>query len=136
MSVIHFQQAKSKKYPHIPNYITIMPPGNVLKEKIDEMGIDAVELAKRMQTPLETVQKLLNAETMLTLELAEKIETATGMSSNFMIRVELGFQENIRKAVEHPEIPAYFNGSVIKLVSNPKLIVCSHYALIKDNCEY
>jgi len=34
---------------HTPNYINLLPPGRVLAEKMFEMGIDAAELARRME---------------------------------------------------------------------------------------
>jgi len=100
-----------------PNYITILPPGRVIAEKMFEMGIDAAELAKRMKVSIETIEKLLRFEIPLTESLAKKLEKATWMNANFMMRLESSWREDIAYAMEHPEIPAYLAG---KIINQPK----------------
>ena len=39
------------------NDLVLMPPGNVLREKIFELGLDATELARRCKLPLETMPR-------------------------------------------------------------------------------
>jgi len=105
---------KGRQIPsHTPNYITILPVGRIIEEKISEMGIDIAELARRMELPVETVEQLLRFEIPLTQELAEKVEKATQMPANVMMRFEAKWREAFAFAMEHPEIPAYLGEEII-----------------------
>ena len=99
--------------PDVQNFITILPPGRTIAEKMSEMGIDAAELAQRMGTPVETIEKLLRFEIPLTESLAKKLEKATLMPADVMMRFERRYRENLAYAMEHPEIPAYLAGEII-----------------------
>ena len=98
---------------HTPNYITILPVGRIIEEKISEMEIDTAELARRMEISIETVEQLICFEIPLTQELAEKVEKATQMPANVMMRFEAKWREAFAFAMEHPEIPAYLGGEII-----------------------
>lgn len=96
---------RRKSAPSKPNYITLLPPGKIISEKIFEMGIDATELANRCNLSLETIQQLLNAEIPLTLDIARAIERVTWMQADGMMRVEESYQNNLRFHKEHPDYP-------------------------------
>jgi len=98
---------------HTPNYICLLPPGRVLAEKMFEMGIDAAELARRMEIPIETIEQLLRFEIPLTQEVADKIQEVTWMNAGLMMRHEADWREGLAFAMEHPEIPAYLGGEII-----------------------
>ncbi|MDR0329029.1 MAG: hypothetical protein LBI05_12120 [Planctomycetaceae bacterium] len=106
-----------QKYSHTPNYICVLPPGRIIAEKMFEMGIDAAELAQRMKVPVETIEKLIRFEIPLTESVAKKLEKATWMPVDVMMRFEAGWREDMKFAMEHPEIPAYLAG---KIVNKPK----------------
>ena len=107
------KQKERRRLPHTPNYITILPPGRVIAEKMFEMGIDAAELARRMKVSVETVEKLLRFEIPLTRAVAEKLEKATWMDANLMMRFETVWRERLAYAMEHPEIPAYLGEEIV-----------------------
>ena len=111
------KQRSKRALPHIPNYIYILPPGEIIEEKIFELGIDSVELAQRMNVSVETVEKLIHFEIPLTESLAKKVEKATLMPADVMMRYETGYREDLKYAMEHPEIPAYLGD---KIVNQPK----------------
>ena len=124
------KQRKQKKQElripsHTPNYICILPPGRVLAEKMFEMGIDATELARRMEVPVETIEKLLRYEIPLTQEIADKIQEVTWMNAGLMMRHESSYREKLAFAMEHPEIPAYLGGEIINQPKKKKLGVRS-----------
>ena len=75
------------------NYVVLMPPGDVLKEKIFEMGLDATEVAARCKLPVETIQGILDATTEMTQIIAEKLEHVTWIQADSWMRME----ENYRK---------------------------------------
>jgi plasmid maintenance system antidote protein VapI len=116
------KRQKKRYLPHTPNYITLLPPGRVVAEKMFEMGIDAAELAQRMKVSVETVEKLLRFEIPLTESLAKKIEQATWMNAGLMVRLEIDYRKDMAYSMEHPEIPAYLAG---KIINRPKRIKTS-----------
>lgn len=94
-------------YPHSQDYVVLTPPGKVLAEKIHEMGIDANELAKRCEIPLETVQRLLIAETAVTKEIAERLEKVTWIPAKNWIRYEENYQKRLEFVKQHPDYPVF-----------------------------
>jgi plasmid maintenance system antidote protein VapI len=108
-----------QNHSHTPNYITILPPGEIIAEKIFEMGIDAAELARRMKVSVETIEKLIRFEIPLTESVAKKLEKATWMNADLMLRHEMTYRKDLAYAMEHPEIPAYLGG---KIINKPKRI--------------
>jgi len=111
------QKKQRRHLPHMPNYINLLPPGRVLAEKIFEMGIDAAELARRMNVSALTIEKLLRFEIPLTESLAKKIEKATWMDAKMMMNHEKSYRTKLVYAMEHPETPAYLAG---KIINQPK----------------
>jgi plasmid maintenance system antidote protein VapI len=111
------QNIKLKHLPHTPNYINLMPPGKVMQEKMFEMGIDAAELAQRMEVPTKTIEQLVKVEIPLTLDIAQKLEKATWMPASLMMRFEKNYRAKLEYAMKHPEIPAYFGE---KIINQPK----------------
>jgi plasmid maintenance system antidote protein VapI len=106
-------QQKGEYVSHTPNYITLLPPGEIIAEKMFQMGIDAAELASRMKVPLETIEKLLRFEIPLTESVAKKLERATWMSADLMLRHEKSYRINLAYAKEHTDIPVYFDGEIV-----------------------
>ena len=98
---------------HTPNYINILPPGDIIEEKMFEMGINAAELARRMEVPVEIIEQLLRFEIPLTRVVAEKLQKATWMDADLMMRHETSYREKLAYAMEHPEIPAYLGTEII-----------------------
>jgi len=101
MSVIE----KIRTYSATPNYITLIPVGDTISEKMFEMGINAAELAKRCELSEETIQKLLKAEIPLSPEIAKKIETATWMSADLLLRLDDRYYKNLAFHKDHPDYP-------------------------------
>ena len=96
---------RKKAAPFRPNYVRLLPPGEVIAEKIDEMGIDETELALRCELSLETIQQLLKAEIPLTEEIADKIEKITRMNTEGMMRLETRYRSDLEFVQRHPDYP-------------------------------
>jgi len=109
----HPKRQQMRYSSHTSNYITLLPPGEVIEEKMFEMGIDVAELAKRMKVPVETIEKLLRFEIPLTEDVARKLESATWMDAGLMLQHEKSFRTNLAYAMEHPEIPAYLGDEIV-----------------------
>jgi len=98
-------QERKKAAPFKPNYVRLLPPGEVIAEKIFEMGIEEAELARRCGIPLETVQKLLKAEIPLTKDVADKIEKVTWMTAEGMMRLETRYRNDLVFIQQNPDYP-------------------------------
>jgi len=98
---------RKPKLSHLPDYAVLMPPGEVVAEKIVEMNIDVTELARQMNVPRETVQQLIQAEIPLTSELAEKLERATQMPADLMLRFEERYRKTLHFINQNPDYPVF-----------------------------
>ncbi|GHT10919.1 hypothetical protein FACS1894170_03800 [Planctomycetales bacterium] len=114
-----------KEYNRKPNYIYLLPPGEILEEKLFELGWDTAELARRMDVPVETAEQLVRVEIPLTQELAEKIEKATMMYASHLMKLETSFRLEYAYAMEHPEIPAYRGNDIINQPKKGQKKKCS-----------
>lgn len=54
-------------------------PGSMLEEKIAEMGLTVEAMAKRIELTPAEARRLLEGETVLTTEIADKLEDLTGI---------------------------------------------------------
>jgi len=72
-----------------------MPPGDVLKEKIFEMGLDAAELASRCKLSVETIQGILDATVEVTQIIAEKLEHVTWIQADSWMRMEKNYRQRL-----------------------------------------
>ena len=94
-------------YKHTQDYIVLTPPGKVLTEKIHEMGIDALELARRCDFPLETIQQVLNAEVAVTEEMAKTLEKVTWIPARIWLRYEENYRSRLELVKQSPEKAVY-----------------------------
>lgn len=92
-------------YPHTPDYVRLLPPGEIITEKIFEMGIDAAELAKRCELPEEVITQLLEAKIPLSPEIADKLEKVTWMPAETLLRFEKRYQEDLDFIQKNPDYP-------------------------------
>ncbi|MGL6225791.1 MAG: helix-turn-helix transcriptional regulator [Thermoguttaceae bacterium] len=90
------------------DYIAILSPGEIIAEKINEMGIDVNELAQQCHLPVDTLEKLLRGEIPLTWKIAELLEKVTWMSAEGMMRVEERFRKNMALHQANPSFPVVF----------------------------
>lgn len=80
-----------------PNYITLLPPGEILAEKLDEMGVSAETLAQRMGLPFETIRKIIRAKIKVTPEIAELLERETQIPVYNWLRHEECFRDTFNR---------------------------------------
>ena len=78
------------------NYIVLMPPGDVLKEKIFEMGMDASELAHHCQLPVETIRGILDTSVEMTQMIAEKLEQITRIQADSWMKMEEYYRKRMK----------------------------------------
>ena len=85
------------------NYLVLMPPGDVLREKIFELGLDVTELARRCKLPLETIQGVLDATFEITQIIAEKLEHVTWIQADSWMRMEENYRKRLKLAANTDE---------------------------------
>jgi len=85
---------KPKEY-HAPIAI---PPGETIKEFINELGMTQKELATRMGMSEKHLSHLIKGSVELTRETAEKLELILSINSSFWINLENSYREILSKS--------------------------------------
>lgn len=87
------------------NYVAI-PPGMTIKELLQDRGISQKEFAVRIGASEKHVSKLINGEVQLTMDMARKLETVLGPSTQFWCNLESLYRENLALASEENALDA------------------------------
>ncbi|MBQ7891066.1 MAG: helix-turn-helix domain-containing protein [Erysipelotrichaceae bacterium] len=87
------------------NYVAI-PPGMTIKELLQDRGISQKEFAVRIGASEKHVSKLINGEVHLTMDMARKLETVLGPSTQFWCNLESLYRENLALASEENALDA------------------------------
>lgn len=90
----------SKKYEYNPDYA--VAPGRLVQEYIDSALITQVELAKRLDLSVVSLNRILAGEQAVTRNTAEKLELVTKIAANTWIAMEQEYQQRKQK-VEQAE---------------------------------
>jgi addiction module HigA family antidote len=67
-------QAQSRYEPDV-----VFPPGETLREVLEERGMSQAELAQRMSRPKKTISEIVTAKARLTDETALELESVFGI---------------------------------------------------------
>ena len=74
-----------------------VPPGDVLREALEERSMTQSELARRMDRPLKTLNEIVNAKAAITPETALQLELALGISADFWNALETQYRAAIAR---------------------------------------
>ena len=77
-----------------------IPPGETIKELLEDRGISQKEFAGRIGMSEKHVSKLINGDVQLTMDVAKRLETVLGPSVQFWCRLEAFYREDLCKAQE------------------------------------
>ena len=80
------------------------PPGDVLREALEERSMTQSELARRMDRPLKTINEIVNAKAAITPETALQMELALGISADFWNALETQYRAAIARQSEAAEL--------------------------------
>jgi HTH-type transcriptional regulator/antitoxin HigA len=83
------------QYTFDPDYA--VPPGETLKEILDDKGITQAELAVRTGLTEKTVSQIISGNAPISYDTAEKLELSTGVSARFWNSREAQFREALLK---------------------------------------
>lgn len=87
-----------------PDYAS--PPGEMLAETIEYLGITQTELARRMGRPLKTINEIIQAKAAVTADTALELERVLGVPAHLWMNMEANYREHLarKRAVEKLEV--------------------------------
>ncbi len=83
-----------------------VPPGDLLREALEERNMSQSELARRMDRPLKTINEIVNAKAAITPETALQLDLALGISADFWNALETHYRAAIARESEAEELAA------------------------------
>jgi addiction module HigA family antidote len=89
-------------YPHTPDYAT--PPGWTLEETLEELSMSQAELARRTGLSTKHVNQIVRGKVPITIEVARRLERATGHPARLWNNLESRYQEHRARLAEEAEL--------------------------------
>ena len=87
-----------------PDYVAF-PPGDHIREEIEDRGWTQSDLARIMGRPFQVVNQLINGRKAITARTARELEAALGRSAELWMNLETGYRL-YKEAQADPEINA------------------------------
>lgn len=82
----------------------VSPPGETLREVIEERQISQAELATRMGRPKKTISEIINGKAAITPETALQLELVLGIPARFWTAREQDYREYLARAAQEEEL--------------------------------
>lgn len=99
---------KAKKlYSYNPDYA--VPPGETIREVMESYGMAQNELAVRLDTTPQTLNRIFKGEQPITYETANRLEMVTGTPASFWNNLESNYQEQLAKIEEKKRMESDLN---------------------------
>lgn len=76
-----------------PDFVT--PPGEILEEKLEELGMSHGELAERVGCTTEIVDEIVKATAPLRPEMAVQLEGVLGIPARFWINADANYRQSL-----------------------------------------
>lgn len=77
-----------------------VPPGETIKELLEDRGMKQKELAARMGMSEKHISRLINGEVQLTMDTARRLEMVLGPEAQFWCNLEILYRQEIMKVKE------------------------------------
>ena len=90
----------------LPDYA--VSPGDHIKEWLDDHGINAAELARRLDVTPKHVSELLSGKAPLSATVALGLERVTGIPARIWNRFEAGYREDLARLAETDRLAAQY----------------------------
>ncbi|MBI4310525.1 MAG: HigA family addiction module antidote protein [Chloroflexi bacterium] len=68
------------------------PPGELLKEELEERGMTQVALARAMGRPLQSINAIIRGKKVNTADTALQLERVLGISAEYWLNLETRYQ--------------------------------------------
>jgi HTH-type transcriptional regulator/antitoxin HigA len=85
-------------HPYEPDFVT--PPGEILEEKLQELGMSQAELAERIGRTKKTVNEIIKAKAPLLPETAIQLERVLGIPARFWTSAEANYRQWLARQEE------------------------------------
>jgi HTH-type transcriptional regulator / antitoxin HigA len=97
--VISYHAMKANRtFTYDPDYA--VPPGETIREQMEHYGWSQQELAIRLDTTAQTINRIFKGEQPITLETANKLERVLGAPARFWNNLELNYREGLTKLAD------------------------------------
>jgi addiction module HigA family antidote len=73
----------------------VVPPGEILEEKINEMGLSTEEFAKRLGMSTEALVQLFKGRLPLSPDMASRLEEATDIPAAYWNQAETHYRQKL-----------------------------------------
>jgi addiction module HigA family antidote len=97
----------NRKFTYNPDYA--VPPGETIREQMEHYGWSQQELATRLDTTPQTINRIFKGEQPITLETANKLERVLGAPARFWNNLELNYQEGLTKLADRQRLQSDLN---------------------------
>jgi len=91
----------------LPDYA--VAPGEHIQEWLDDQGINAAELARRLDVTPKHVSELLSGKAPLSATVALGLERVTGIPARIWNRFEAGYREDVARLAEADRLAAQYD---------------------------
>ena len=81
---------------YVPAVVT--PPGDTLKEALDEIGMTQAELSRRMGRPKKTINEIIQGKAAITHETALQLERVLDIPAHFWRALEENYQQHLLRS--------------------------------------
>ena len=88
---------------NVSQLVTVHHPGEVLDEKLKEMGMSIKEFALRVTKPEKTIIAVINGDSSITTEMAVSFEAVTKIPAHFWLRNQLLYDEYLERKKREQE---------------------------------
>ena len=85
-------------HPYEPDFVT--PPGEILEEKLQDLGMSQAELAERIGRTKKTVNEIIKAKAPLLPETAIQLERVLGIPARFWTTAEANYRQFLARQDE------------------------------------
>lgn len=89
----------------LPDYA--VPPGNILQETLETLGMSQADLARRTGRPVKTISEIINGKTRITPETAIQFERVLGVSASLWNNLERQYQAALARLQEREQLQKY-----------------------------
>jgi HTH-type transcriptional regulator / antitoxin HigA len=86
----------------------VSPPGDTLRDLLDERGISQADLATRMGRPTKTISEIVNGKAAITPETALELELVLGVGADFWNSREKAFRAYLARLEQEKELAKAF----------------------------
>jgi HTH-type transcriptional regulator/antitoxin HigA len=83
-----------------------IPPGNTIRENMEFLGMNQIELATRLDITQKHLSNILNGNAPITYDTAIKLESVIGPSAEFWMNLESNYQLNKARLKKKEELEA------------------------------